>query len=381
MIYLNNAATSYPKPECVRLRAAASLAAPPDEAGRSTRGESEIEGCRRHGAAFFNAPAPEKFIFTSGATFALNMAIRGLHRGKKNRFITTETEHNSVLRPLYHLKEERGIHIDFMTCDREGRINPGDIKKLITPETAGAVITHGSNVTGAVHDIRELSRYTRAADIPLVVDAAQTAGLIPVDMRDLGIDILVFTGHKYLFGTSGTGGLILGENIDLPPLITGGTGSMSQSLLQPSFYPVLLEAGTPNETGIKSLDSGLSYIESIGFDEIMRRSRELRRQLIAGLSRISGVSIHAPAPSDPGTVLPLLSITISDGLGSDPAEAGYILHKSYEIVVRTGLHCAPLIHRRLGTHPAGTVRVSPGIFTNSGEIETFIKAVSAIAAG
>jgi cysteine desulfurase family protein len=382
MIYLNNAATSFPKPECVRERAAASLAGPPDEAGRSTRGESGIEGCRRHGAAFFNAPAAERLIFTSGATLSLNMAVRGLlRRGKRNKFITTETEHNSVLRPLFHLKEEQGIHIDFIPCGQEGRINPEDIKKLITSETAGAVITHSSNVTGAVHDIRKVSRYTRAAGIPLVVDAAQSAGLIPVDMQDMGIDILVFTGHKYLFGTSGTGGLILGENIDLPAFITGGTGSMSQRLLQPPHYPVLLEAGTPNETGIKSLDSGLTYIEGIGFDKIIKQGAEQRRQLIAGLSGISGVTLHTPAVSDPGTVLPLVSFTLSGGLGSDPGEAGYILNKSFEIIVRTGLHCAPLIHRRLGTLPAGTIRVSPGIFTGDDEIETFIRAVSVIAAG
>jgi selenocysteine lyase/cysteine desulfurase len=241
------------------------------------------------------------------------------------------------------------------------------------------IITHGSNVTGAVHDVKAAAKYTRDAGIPLVVDTAQTAGLIPVDFEELGADILVFTGHKYLFGTGGTGGLILRPEIDLPPFISGGTGILSSHPLQPSRYPLRLEAGTPNEPGIKALDSGIGYVETTGFTEIMERGREFRSRLTDGLSKISGVTMHGPRTANPEKVLPLVSFSLSGGITTDPAEAGYILLKSFGISVRAGLHCAPLIHRKLGTAQTGTIRVSPGILNTAADIERFIEAVYMLA--
>jgi cysteine desulfurase / selenocysteine lyase len=381
MIYLNNAATSFPKPGCVRNRIAACLCEPPDEAGRSAVSEGEVGRCRKHAACFFNAPCPEKMIYTSGATLSLNIAIRGLVTDKKKRFITTETEHNSVLRPLMHLKEERGIEIVFISCDSAGCIDPSEISGLLTEDTAGVIMTQGSNVTGAVHDVKAVSKHTRDAGIPLVVDTAQTAGLIPVDFEESGADILAFTGHKYLFGTGGTGGLILGPKIDLPPFISGGTGILSHQLNQPSRYPLRLEAGTPNELGIKALDSGIGYIENTGFTKIMNIGKEFRTRFIDGLAEIPGVTVHGPSVTNPQKALPLVSFSLSGGITSDPAEAGYIFLQSFGISVRAGLHCAPLIHRKLGTAGTGTIRVSPGILNSSEDIDRFIEAVSMMAKG
>ena len=375
LIYLNNAATSWPKPPEVLEEVARCLVTPIFEPGRSTTGTSTDypAAAREALAGLFQAENLDHFIFTQNATDALNLLIHGFAKKNPAPFhaITTELEHNSVLRPLYTL--EREGRLTLATVPFYGaRVSLQDIKNAILPETRLVVMTHGSNVLGSVQAIRPVAEYCAANGIFLVVDGAQTAGLVPVDLADLPGGAFVFTGHKALFGIPGTGGFYLQDPEPVATIREGGTGTDSRSPVHPQEMPEKFEAGTPNYPGIASLCAGIRFIEREGLDAIGRKSRELTGLFIRELQKEPGIVLYTPAPD-----LPVISFNIRN-LEND--EAGYILSKAYNIITRTGLHCAPLVHERIDGGK-GCVRVSFSHLTTKEECLTAAEAVREVAAG
>jgi len=367
-IYLNNAATSFPKPPGVLEALGAALAALPGSLGRGGGGDDPVRRCRGRVSRFLGVGDPARLIFTSGATESLNLVVRGLPLAGR-RLVTTAADHNSVLRPLHRLRDETGATLEIVPVESSGLVSLETLRAAINADTALVAVIHGSNVTGHVLDIAELARHTRALGVPLLVDAAQTAGALPIDVDAWGIDYLAFTGHKSMFGTQGTGGLVVGG--PLAPLKVGGTGVLSQSLTQPEELPLRLEAGTPNGPGLAALDAGVSWIEGEGTDALHRRKMELAEQLRRGLAAIDRVRLIG----EPGE-LPVFSFVV-DGVPVD--ELGQVLEESFGVHTRAGLHCAPLIHDALGTAPFGSIRVSPSAFTTAAEIEVALSAVDAVA--
>lgn len=326
-------------------------------------------------ATLFHVKDPSRVIFTLNATEALNLALKGLLR-PGHHVITSGMEHNSVLRPLRALEKE-GIQIDRIPCSKAGELDPEEIAHRVQPNTRMIVLTHASNVTGTLLPIREAGRIARRHDLLFLVDAAQTAGAYPIDMERDGVDLLAFTGHKSLYGPQGTGGLVLGERVpidEMVPLKQGGTGSRSESEEHPPFLPDRFESGTPNGVGIAGLRAGARFVLAKGVENLRNREMTLFGRLLAGLKAVSGVVCYGPEAAD--RRIATLSFNIS---GLTPSEVAYRLEKGYGILCRPGLHCAPAAHRTLGTIPQGTVRLSLGAFNTDEEIETCIKAVSAIA--
>lgn len=379
MIYLNNAATSFPKPPEVAKAVSDYLGSEPFNCLRSGYSGQEkdiIFSCREKLAGLFNASDPNNIIFTSGATEALNLAMFGLGlRG--GHVITTAMEHNSVLRPLNKLKEDGLIELTVTKCDKAGKVDPNEVAGSVNERTKAVIINQASNVIGAVQDIRAISEGIKKKnkDIALVVDAAQSAGCIPIDVSEENIDILVFTGHKALYGVPGTGGLYLNERILLSPLKYGGTGSESEVILQPEAIPLKYEAGTPNIPGIVALEAGVDFIIKTGLDVIKERKARMTSMIMQGLSGYPEISVYGP--TDVSDKVPVVSFNIS---GIPTEDAGRILEDTFGIVTRTGLHCAPLIHKELGTYPHGAVRVSPSYFTTENEIDRFLYALKEMVA-
>ncbi|HWQ64185.1 MAG TPA: aminotransferase class V-fold PLP-dependent enzyme [Methanospirillum sp.] len=353
LIYLNNAASTWPKPPCVLDAVAQASSLPYLESGRTT-----LEGLisypdegRGALASFFHTGDPHEWIFTSNATDSLNILIHGFAAGKKSPFhvITTELEHNSVIRPLLALKKAGKISLSIIPADSGGHIQPDLICEAITPETRLAVINHGSNVTGAVQDISEICRILHDEELFSIIDGSQTAGQIPIQLSKIPVDAFVFTGHKYLFGIPGTGGFFIRTPESVLSLHQGGTGFDSASPDHPTEMPARFEAGTPNFPGIAALTAGLGYISDIGFDQICRHLEEMSCYLSERLSDLDAVTLYTPNPETP-----IFSFNIT---GVDPDDIGMILGRKYHIVTRTGLHCAPWIHQRL-TRGLGCVRMS-----------------------
>ncbi|MGA9087272.1 MAG: aminotransferase class V-fold PLP-dependent enzyme [Methanoregula sp.] len=373
LIYLNNAATTWPKPPGVLKEVARCLGAPFSEPGRSTAGTATDypAAAREVLAKFFRAEKPAHFIFTQNATDALNLLIHGF--AKKNPLpfhaITTELEHNSVLRPLSALEREGRLSLAIVPF-HDAHISLQDIKNAILPETRLLVMTHGSNVLGSVQDIRPVAEYCAANDIFFVVDGAQTAGLVPVDLSDLPAGAFVFTGHKALFGIPGTGGFYLNDPEPVATVRQGGTGTDSRSSAHPQEMPQKFEAGTPNYPGIASLCAGIQFIGHEGLDAIKKKSRELTELFIRELQKEPGIVLYTPAPD-----LPVISFNIRN-LEND--ESGYILLKAYNIIIRTGLHCAPLVHGRIDGGK-GCVRVSFSHLTTPEECRLAADAVREVA--
>ncbi|HOE18166.1 MAG TPA: aminotransferase class V-fold PLP-dependent enzyme [Syntrophorhabdaceae bacterium] len=375
MIYFDNAATSFPKPQetidslndFVR-----NVGGNPGRSGHalSTEAARYIFEAREKLAGMINACDSERIIFTQNGTESLNLAILGLLQ-EKDHVITTSLEHNSVMRPLMFLNKERRVDVSVVQCAANGSLDAKDIKKLIRKETKAIVINHGSNIIGTVQPVGEIKRMI--GEITLIVDACQTVGSFPVDIEEDNIDVLCFSCHKSLYGIQGLGAIYMRNGIEPIPLKFGGTGSRSEFIEQPLFLPDRYESGTPNTPGIASLLGGLSFIEKVGIGSIIRKKQDLRRSVIDGLSCLPGIVIYGDQGN--GNQLPVISFNIA---GKLPSEVGYELNKR-AIYTRVGLHCAPLAHKTIGTFPEGTVRVAPGYFTTDDEVALFIEAIKEIA--
>lgn len=375
MIYLDNAATSFPKPNevydevlnCMKLYAA--------NPGRSShnmalQASSKIMETRQIISRLFNITNPLNVIFTSNATEGLNIGIKGLlERG--DHVISTVIEHNSVLRPLNYLSK-KGVQVTLLGVDTEGHINIRDLKKEIRKNTKAFIINHASNVIGTIQNINTIGHIARKLGINFIVDASQSAGVIPIDTEKDNIDILAFPGHKGLFGPQGTGGLFVRDGISLKEFKLGGTGSNSHSMNQPDFLPDKFESGTLNTPGIAGLCEGIKFIEKTGIKDIQKHEESLIKYLLEELKKLSYVKIYgSTAPENRSAVV---SISIEN---MDSSQVGYLLNKK-DIAVRTGFHCAPLIHGIMGTNKSGTVRISPGYFNTINDIEYIVKVIREI---
>jgi cysteine desulfurase / selenocysteine lyase len=373
LIYLNNAATTWPKPPEVREEVASCLRMPVHEAGRTTgTGTTDYPSAARETlAAFFHAGPADQFIFTQNATDALNLLIHGFVKKSASPFhaITTGLEHNSVLRPLTAQEQDGAINLTIVPF-RDNTVSLGAIRQAICPETRLVVMTHGSNVLGSVQDIKPLAEYLHANDIFFIIDGAQTAGHIPVDLSDIPVGAFVFTGHKALFGIPGIGGFFIADPDVIAITRQGGTGTDSQTLTHPCGMPVRFEAGTHNYPGIASLFAGIRFIRSTGLEAIGRKNRDLTRTFIRELKKTGGITVYNETPD-----LPVVSFDIA---GIDNHEAGYILARAYNIITRTGLHCAPLVHERID-NGKGCIRASFSFFNTLEQIEMAAVAIREVA--
>ena len=377
MIYLDNAATSFPKPEetieyvntFIR-----SIGGNPGRSGHTLSIEAArtIFEAREKLTQFINGKDSERLIFTQNGTESLNLAILGLLQ-EKDHVITTSLEHNSVMRPLMFLKNEKGIEISVIHCTREGKLDIKQIKRSVKKNTKALVINHGSNVIGTTQPLGKIRQAIN--DIILIVDACQTIGAYPIDIEKDGIDMLCFSCHKSLYGMQGLGAMYIRDGIELKPLKFGGTGSKSESIEHPDFLPDKYECGTPNTPGIASLLGGLAFIEKTGQKNIMQRKNELRKLIVQELSKFDNVILYGNHTGN--TNVPVISLNIKNKL---PSEVGYELNKK-EIYVRVGLHCSPMSHKTIGTFPEGTVRISPGYFTKNEDIYRFLEVMREIAKG
>ena len=377
MIYLDNAATTLMKPQQV-IDAVVSAMQTMGNSSRGTHARSltaamSIYEARCKVSALFGGPGPDHVIFTSNSTEALNIAISGLF-SSGDHIISTDLEHNSVLRPLYRLRDTQGVSLDFLPADRKGNIDYADFERLINHRTRAVVCTHASNLTGNMLDLARIGRFTRENGILLVVDASQTAGCIPIDMETMGIDVLCFTGHKGLFGPQGTGGLCIRKGVEIRPFKVGGSGVQSYLPTQPEEYPTRLEAGTMNGHGIAGLSAALDFISDTGVRRIHEREIALMRRFYDGVRCVEGVKIYGDFSTDERTAIVSLNIRNYDsGAVSDA------LAEDYDIATRPGAHCAPRMHRALGTHEQGAVRFSFSWFNTEGEVDDAVAAVRELA--
>ncbi len=378
LIYLDNGATSYPKPEEVYRYMDAFYRRYGVNPGRSgydlclESGEL-VEDTRRLLCGFFGGKHPDRLVFGYNATDALNLAIYGL-LAPGDHAITTHLEHNSSLRPLWDL-QQRGVEVDWVDFDDRGYVDPDEVVARLRPHTRAVVINHGSNVIGTVQPVREIGAACRARGIPLVVDVSQTAGMIPLDVEELGAGVLCFTGHKSLLGPMGIGGMYVHEDVELRQTRAGGTGVRSAQRHHLEEYPYRMEYGTPNLPGIAGLNAGVKWVLERGVDEIHRHEMVLWRRLRDGLRRIDGVVLHCQ-----DTEQERISVLSFNVEGLDAADVGTMLDVDHDIACRTGLHCAPMVHEHLGTDKIhGSVRFGIGPFNTAEQIETVIVAVGEIA--
>lgn len=377
MIYLDNAATTYPKPALVNDRVMTGLTKGVGSPGRgnhtyATNANNAVADIRKQYAKFFGLLEDFRVVFTYSATDALNMAIKGFLE-KGDHVVISEMEHNSVVRPLKGLEKEGKITLHIVSCDQKGYVNMDDFSEKMAQheEVKLVVMSHASNVTGTVQPIEQIGKITRDKGAFFLVDAAQTAGVIPISLDESQIDMLVFAGHKGFYGLQGTGGLVLGERIErLRPWREGGTGFDSKSETQPVNWPEAFESGTPNVLGILSLGAGLEFIKETGMETIASKQQMYFQQIWDQLSQYEEIVLYGPTPDEQR--VSVLSFHIK---GWDPEDIGKMLNQNYGIYVRTGLHCAPLAHKALGTFPEGTVRVSPGFFTTERDIKQFLLAI------
>ncbi|CVK18132.1 aminotransferase class V-fold PLP-dependent enzyme [Sporomusa sphaeroides] len=375
MIYFDNAATSLPKPPAVGQAVLAAI----NTFGGAGRGghPAALAASRclfqaRKAVAGLLGSAADRTVFTANATDSLNIAIAGLLT-REDHVITTALEHNSVLRPLYKLRSQ-GMGLSIVDIDQQGNLDCDGFRRLLRPNSKAVVCTHASNLTGTLTDLAFLADFCRENGLLLIVDAAQTAGVFPLDMDKLGIDVLCFTGHKGLLGPQGTGGLCIRQGLAVQPLKVGGSGLHSYSETHPADLPEALEAGTANAHGIAGLLAGVEYIQATGMDTIRDRELELATLFRQGIAAIPGVRIYGD-PARPHA--PLVTLNIGS---LDSGEVGDRLATLYDICVRSGAHCAPLAHLALGTRSQGAVRFSFSSFNTEEEIQRGIRAIAAIAA-
>ncbi len=378
MIYFDHAATSFPKPKEVgeaMLEAVNEYGANPGRGGHflSKKAGKIIEETREKLMDFFSAPSANHVWFYQNATMALNQAILGFPFEEGQHVVTTAFEHNSVLRPLNRLVEEKRIDVTYVEPDENGLITTEAIRMVVTPHTRMIAVSHASNVTGALIDLKAISDIAKQVNAVLLVDASQTAGTIPISMEEQGIDLLALAGHKSMLGPQGTAVLISKQDYGLKPLITGGTGSHSELPEQPLQWPERYEAGTLNTPGIAGLSKGIDEINEVGIESIYKHEQELMRSCLEGLKRLEGISFYGP--TDLTKRLAVLSFRLEQ-IGSH--ELAIILDEHYKIGVRAGLHCAPRTHHSLATIDTGLVRVSFGPYNTKEEVETFVQAIEEI---
>ena len=378
MIYLDNAATSWPKPEIVYRTMDDFLRTKGGNPGRGSNSmalaaRETVEETRRLVTRLINAPETNRVIFTLNCTDALNLGLKGLLK-PGDHVITDSIGHNSLVRPLKKL-EAHGVKVTRLSPSPDtGVISAGDIETAITRATKLVAVTHASNVNGIIQPVEEYGSVARKHKIAFMVDAAQTAGKFPINVETSNIDLLAFSGHKGLFGPPGTGVLYLSNRVNLDSVREGGTGSFSEQEEQPDILPDKYESGTLNSVGISGLGAGLKFIFDEGLEKIAAYEKFLAAKLIAGLRNIPGVTLYLP--KDLSWMVPVVSFNIK---GYQPGEVGTILDQAFDTKVRAGLQCAPVAHKTLGTFPSGTVRISPGYLNVAEEIELTVKAVERIA--
>jgi cysteine desulfurase family protein len=386
MIYFDNAATSFPKPPQVAEAIAdflANLAVNPGRGGfdLSLEGGLLVDNVRDRLDRFFNNPArdPDRAIFTANATDALNLAIQGVCRAG-DHVVATVMDHNSVLRPLFMLQKAGMITFDLAPCDKNGQVDPSAVKALIGPKTRLVVMTHASNVCGAIQPAAEVGAICRERGILFLLDAAQTAGIVPVDMVALKADMVAFTGHKSLLGPTGTGGLIVGPDVDVRSTRWGGTGVRSAVREHLEKFPWRLEAGTLNTVGIAGLGASLEWVSAKEDGQLLAHEHRLANKFLAGCAELDKVMFHgcgADRPTELGPDrLPVISLTVQ---GRSAEEMGLFLDADWNIAVRTGLQCAPLAHEALGTVPHGSVRFSFGPFNTDEDVAVGVTAMQELA--
>ncbi|HIE17516.1 MAG TPA: aminotransferase class V-fold PLP-dependent enzyme [Dehalococcoidia bacterium] len=381
MIYLDNAATSWPKPPEVLKAMVDVLQHAGGNPGRSGHRLSieaarVIYNAREDIARFFNIGDPSRVIFTSNATHAINLVLQGLLK-PGDRVVTSSIEHNAVMRPLRSL-EKQGLILHTVPCAPDGMLDMRSIAAAIDSHTRLVVLIHASNVMGTMLPVAEVAHLAHHAGALLLVDAAQTAGAVPIDMKAGRIDFLAFTGHKGLQGPPGIGGLVIGDHVDtsqVEPLMRGGTGSQSELELQPESLPDKFESGTPNIAGIAGLHAGIRWLMDRGIHIIREHELELTRNLINGLSSMPGIKVYGTSDLERRTAI--ISFTANN---KEVSEIGLKLDDDYGILVRVGLHCAPAAHRTIGTFPGGTVRLAPGAFTTMDDVNKTIWAIEQIIA-
>ncbi|MFC4601333.1 aminotransferase class V-fold PLP-dependent enzyme [Cohnella hongkongensis] len=377
IIYLDNAATSWPKPPGVIEAMERNVR---EHAANPGRGSHEMAvkasrilfDARKRLARLFGIGNPNDIAFALNTTHALNLAVQGMLK-PGDHVIATSLEHNSVRRPIEAMRRRFGIEATFIAADEQGRLNVKDVEQAITPKTRLIAASHSSNLLGSIAPIAELGELARRKGVRLLVDAAQSAGVLPIDVEKMGIDMLAFPGHKGLLGPQGTGGLYIHPELELEPLMHGGTGSKSEAPEQPAVRPDRYEAGTQNTPGIAGLSEGVQFVLRETTKAIHARELELTYELMEGLLSIQGVRLLGP---DAGIERTAIVSFVAEGV--DPSEMAFLLDRQFGIAVRAGFHCTPLGHETAGTYETGAVRASPGYFTEKSEIVSLIDAVREI---
>ena len=376
MIYLDNAATARPKPPGV----AEAVIAAMDGYGNSGRGTHagalaaarSVYSVRQQIADLFHCPRPDHVAFTPNSTLALNIAVSGL-LGPGDHVLSTDLEHNSVLRPLYRLRD-RGAEVDFVPVDRRGRMDYGDFERLLRPNTKAVVCTHASNLTGDLTDIGWVGDFCRRHGLLFILDASQTAGTFPIDMGAQHIDVVCFTGHKSLMGPQGTGGLCVRPGIEIRPFAVGGTGVQSYSEAQPAEYPARLEAGTLNSHGLAGLGAALAYLGAVGWDTVRAHETALARRFYEAVSALPNIKLYGNYTLQERA--PIVTLNVG---ALDSAQVSDELAERFSIATRPGAHCAPRLHRALGTAELGGVRFSWSYFNPEAETDAAAAAVRTLA--
>ena len=376
MIYLDNAATTLHKPQQVIDAVVHAM----QSMGNCARGTHEealdaartVYDARVRLASLFGCPRVDHVAFTANSTEALNIAINGLI-GPGDHVISTDLEHNSVLRPLYRLEAEHGAELSFVPADKLGNVDYADFERLMKPNTRAVVCTNASNLTGTVLDIKRIAKTAHSHGALVIVDASQTAGCWPIDMKKMGIDVLCFTGHKGLMGPQGTGGICVKEGIEIRPFKVGGSGVQSYSRTHPSEYPTRLEAGTLNGHGIAGLGAAAKFISETGVENIHAKERSLMLRFYEGVKDIEGVTVYGDFTKDKTAIV---ALNIRD---YESGEVSYELSQGYGIATRPGAHCAPRMHKALGTAEVGAVRFSFSFYNTEEEIDEAVRAVAELA--
>jgi cysteine desulfurase family protein len=377
VIYLDNAATTFPKPREALQRMIDLYAAKGVSPGRggydlALEADQLVFDARKRLCQFFGGQDPDRVIFASNATDALNLVIQGVVKAG-GHVVSSQLEHNSVLRPLHHLRERGLIDYDLVPFDSQGFIDPDDIARSIRPQTQFVILTHASNVLGTIQPMEAIGAVCREKGVPLIIDAAQSAGVVPIDLSGWRVSAIAFTGHKSLLGPTGIGGLILSRGFDVQITRFGGTGIDSQEPIHTQTYPHRLEAGTINFLGVLGLMAGLDFLAAQGIQAIRQKERALARRLWEGLAELNRVKLYGVDHMDQR-----LGIVLTNIEGMIPADVGAILDGDFGIATRVGLHCAPLVHRSLGTGRAGGVRFSVGPFNTEKEIDRAVEAMAVI---
>lgn len=376
MIYLDNAATTLHKPQQVIDAVVHAM----QSMGNCARGTHEealdaartVYDARVRLASLFGCPRVDHVAFTANSTEALNMAINGLI-DPGDHVISTDLEHNSVLRPLYRLEAEHGAELSFVPADKLGNVDYADFERLMKPNTRAVVCTNASNLTGSVLDIERIAKTAHSHGALVIVDASQTAGCWPIDMKKMGIDVLCFTGHKGLMGPQGTGGICVKEGIEIRPFKVGGSGVQSYSRTHPAEYPTRLEAGTLNGHGIAGLGAAAKFISETGVENIHAKERSLMLRFYEGVKNIEGVTVYGDFTKDKTAIV---ALNIRD---YESGEVSYELSQGYGIATRPGAHCAPRMHKALGTAEVGAVRFSFSFYNTEEEIDEAVRAVAELA--